>query len=256
MWPVDGLAVSARWNTKRAFGNVFGQHRKGVISDGAGGLYIGWTEGSFLPYEYLYTVRLRPDGRLATGWPSQGILIAGPPHIQEGASLTPDGEGGVYVSWNRWVNHYPGDIFTKRLTASGEVAPGWPQEGVGVCTVPGPQQAVDVVPDGLGGTLFVWSDYRTPLAGDLYSQRILPNGHPASGWEPGGNLISTAPGLQEFSALVSAGDGGGLVAFVNLPSYKVYAQRVTASGGLLPDWTLAGVPLAPVSAGRWRSAWP
>lgn len=60
--------------------------------------------------------------------------------------MVPDGEGGAYVGW---VDSRAGDadIYLQRFAASGEVAQGWPGDGLAICAAPLSQYHLDLASD-------------------------------------------------------------------------------------------------------------
>ncbi len=107
-----------------------------------------------------------------------------------------------------------------------------------------------VQPDGQGGALIAWSDYRSFNAGDrvdAYAQRMTANGSIANGWVLDGTPVSVAPGDQDVIGLVADGSGGVFVAWQdtrNTVDYDVYAQHLLADGSIAPGWVVNGNPVA------------
>src|SRR5580765_299374 len=111
-------------------------------------------------------------------WPAEGVSLC-----QFGICdanlvlLCSDTQVGAYAVWDDFRNGNV-DIYAQRVTASGEIAPGWPANGVPVCVAPKDQGRTlwSVVPDGLGGVLIDWWDGRNVAAGvtgyDIYAQRL------------------------------------------------------------------------------------
>src|SRR5512143_1194812 len=66
-------------------------------------------------------------------WQPNGIPVCTNGSIQSNPLATRDGTGGSYIAW---VDYRGGrtDVYLQRVTADGFIAPGWPQDGVGVCT--------------------------------------------------------------------------------------------------------------------------
>jgi hypothetical protein len=245
-WPTEGLPVCTAPGTRRV-------HH--VLADGRDGVFIAWTDGRDLGTTRadIYAVRLTSDGAVAPGWTPGGTPVCVEPDFQSiwnyGTALVPDREDGFYVGWIHGFDIEARDIYVQRVTGSGEIAAGWPAKGMPVCTAPWEQQAFDMEPDGFGGVLFAWSDYRNQFvsAADLYAQRILPSGEIAPGWSIDGNLMSGAPGWQEAVSTVATDDGGALFSFQNAFGYQVYAQRATRRGEIASGWPPGGVLLAPLS---------
>jgi hypothetical protein len=241
-WPTDGLVVC----TAPGWRSIYN-----ALSDGDGGLYLAWGDGRDMLTRRtdIYAIRLTAEGTVAPGWAAGGTPLCTESNFQGiwdyGTALVPDAEGGFYVGWIHGFGEEAYDIYAQRVTSSGQIAQGWPSNGLPVCTAPGLQHFFDMEPDGYGGVLFTWSDYRNYFvsAADLYAQRILPSGAIAPGWARDGNLLSAAPAWQETPSAVATGDGGALVVFETFFEYRAYLQRVTGSGEIAAGWSPNGLAL-------------
>ena len=138
----------------------------------------------------------RSTSALAT-WTPDGVAVCG---ACDAAFIlvAQDGAGGAFVVWNERLGL---DIHAQRITASGEIAAGWPQDGVLVSTAPGAQylSMSRVKPDGMGGFLAAWTDGRNyPSDHDVYAQRILADGSVAPGWPVNGVAVAQGPKNQSL----------------------------------------------------------
>jgi len=116
-------------------------------------------------------LRLGSDGSPRPGWPAGGYPVCAKPNFQIYPQMTTDGAGGAIVSWYDIRDSSSDfDIYAQRILANGTVATGWPANGVAVCTAPGGQKEPHLVPDGTGGALLAWSDYR--FYADAYAGRV------------------------------------------------------------------------------------
>jgi hypothetical protein len=192
-------------------------------------------------------------------WLPSGIAVCQngcPGYIPQ---VVPDGQGGVFVAWRDPRNH--GDIYLQRITALGLIAPGWPPDGLPIVVDPSTQQFSDLAPDGLGGALVAWEDWRnlSPTGEDPEVQRVLANGSLAPGWPPDGARIS-APRFQCSPQVAPDGLGGAYVAWAdcNDVTPKIYGQHLTASGSVAPGWPEGGLALcaAPGNQGGIYFAMP
>lgn len=111
-----------------------------------------------------------------------------------------------------------------------------------------------IVSDGNGGAIIVWTDYRNGNY-DIYAQRLDANGNAL--WTPGGVPVCTDSGQQQRPQLiadVSGGEYSGGVIIVwederNGPAVAdVYAQKINASG--VVQWTANGKAVTSASAGQ------
>jgi hypothetical protein len=254
-WPVDGVQVTnlPTWETSPS-----------LASDGAGGAFIAWRDERDRDATNLadiYCSRLLADGMRAPGWPENGLPVSTGPLSEGDPHLLPDGSGGVFIAWG-YGDQSAADIRAIRLTATGEVAPGWIAGGTVMCSAPGARGLRGLVIDGAGGGYLAWDDYRTAPPGtqpsdlepysDIYAQRFTGTGDLAPGWPADGLPLCTLPFIQNAVTLATDGFGGCIVAWQDFRDYfvpeyiDIYALRVMGDGALAPGWTAQGTR---VSAG-------
>jgi len=126
-----------------------------------------------LPFHYR-AVRLASPGGLDAAWaPDSAQQCYG---LSGGlrARVIPDDNGGLIAAW---VDSRLGDadIYAQRLVG-GEVAAGWPPDGLPVCTAPGSQYQLDALDDGEGGMFLAWLDHRSGRDADIYVDRVTDLG--------------------------------------------------------------------------------
>jgi hypothetical protein len=168
--------------------------------------------------------------------------------------LCPDAVGGAYVTWRDGRNGN-GDVFVQHVTAGGALAPGWPPTGLPACVAPDYQAPESIVPDGYGGAIVAWIDYRdNATSPDLYAQRITAAGGIAPGWPLDGAPVARAPGGQDDPAIAPDGTGGAFISWDDYrPARDVYAQHLTATGTVAAGWPADGLQ---VSATAGLQAFP
>jgi hypothetical protein len=245
-WPADGLPVCV---------STFGKAGPRVVADGQDGCFVTWYDernaAATLGDNYIQHVQ--SDGTLAQGWPVNGLPVSLEPGGDYAAWPVLDGSGGLFVTWMAEVNTV-NTVWIQHLTASGAPAPGWPSDGVAACT--SPSLFAFSVPDGGGGAMMVWTDYRhgcvTPECYDVYGARFTAEGALASGWAVNGNLL--VPG--EWLAIPVADTAGVWYVISSTPtpdafdaSYSV--RRLTADGTPAPGWTARGVVVGAAPGHRW-----
>lgn len=106
------------------------------------------------------------------------------------------------------------------------------------------QSSPQTIPDGSGGAIIVWHDYRNGTSdGDLYAQRINSNG--VIQWAPDGIPICTAATSPSNLAVISDGNGGAVIAWndsrINNFDRNLYIQKINSSG--VTQWTNNGIPI-------------
>lgn len=204
----------------------------------------------------LVLAAARPLPALAQ-WIENGVPVCGSVCIAGAHRVIPDGASGFYVAW-RDSRDYPiteDDFYAQRLTEAGTVAAGWLPAGTPVCTLARNQTINSIASDGEGGLLLTWRDARdaaTGSNGDLYAQRLLPDGTIAPGWQTNGVPVALGPLQDDFALICSDGAGGAFIAwwrFLDPPPgelinpIKAYAQHLLADGSVAPGWPENGMPI-------------
>lgn len=234
-WPLTGVPVCAE---------PASQFVTSAAPDGHGGVVIAWEDfrnggspaGSRVD---IYAQRLLADGSIAPGWAVNGVPVARPPGDQRVPVVAADGLGGAFFSWHDEATE---DIYLQHLTGSGEVAPGWPANGLAVCTVQGVQGYPQAIPDGEGGALVAWGDLRDGRLA-AYAQRVQSSATIAPGWPENGAKIVLDRAIR---GLIPDGAGGGYMSCATLGAgldSALYLQRFTADGTIAPGWPEGGAPV-------------
>jgi hypothetical protein len=246
LWTAGGVALCTAALMKGA---------PAITSDGAGGAIVTWQDWRNGTDWNIYAQRISAAGTVQ--WTVDGEALCTAPDNQYNASLVTDGAGGAIVAWtdgrldsSHSTNH---DIYAQRISAGGVIQ--WAVDGVGLCTLTSDQLKPALVPDGAGGAIVCWQDWRSGQANmmsaaDLYAQRVSAGG--AVQWAADGLPVCTAADGQIQQAIVPDGAGGAIVTWQDSRSgtfEDLYAQRISASGA--PQWTGDGVVVCPSSAGKW-----
>jgi FlgD Ig-like domain len=208
-----------------------------IISDGAGGAIIAWqdTRNQGVSQEDIYVQRVNGSGFVQ--WTTDGVPVITWGDDQEYPAMVTDGAGGAIVAWEDYrgiPTDDEADIFMQRIDSGGTLQ--WSPEDAGHPEVvePGDQLLWGFVPDGSGGAVITWDDWRQPSGeADVYAQRVDGTGF--SQWVPSdGVAICTASGSQFAPELEWDGDGG-IVAWEDHRGdmdSDIYAQWLSASGSV------------------------
>ncbi|MBI5169859.1 MAG: T9SS type A sorting domain-containing protein [Candidatus Eisenbacteria bacterium] len=211
-----------------------------VASDGAGGMYVAWsnilqagTTGFDMRLQHV-------DARGLRVWSSSLAMLL--PDDQWVPELLPDGTGGVFLVW---IGDSAADrnLRMQRVAADGTLL--WGASGKPLCLEPGQQYDYSLVSDGAGGFYCAWTD-NTLGSDDIRAQHVGPSGELL--WPAAGVAVCTHPDPQWQPEIATATDGGLLVTWVdwrNSSQYagigNLYAQRLDRQGQ--PLWTADGVSL-------------
>ncbi len=210
-----------------------------LISDGAGGVIIAWTDLRSGDPD-IYAQRVNASGTVL--WDTSGIAICTATDDQGIPRVASDGAGGAIISWPD-LRSGDSDIYAQRVDASGRVR--WDANGVPINTARESQYFSQLVSDGVGGAVITWYDstsyvYRSDSY-DIYAQRVDASG--TVQWDINGVPICTATDDQYNPRLISDGIGGAIISWDDRRKSEkdIYAQRVESSGIVL--WTVNGIPI-------------
>ncbi len=214
------------------------QYNPIAVSDGAGGMIIGWTEIDVGGFD-VFAARFDAFGDKIWG----PVSICAASGIQAGLRMAADGFGGALFSWtdDRGASS---DIYAQRIDADGSVL--WTVDGVAVAATGADAINARIAPDGDGGAVIAWMDQRNGNW-DVFCQHLNPNG----------TNIFVADGVSACSAaddqvnleIVTDGSEGMIIVWRDFRSgtnYDIYAQRIDYIGN--PIWAVDGIPICTVGA--------
>ncbi|MCC6349840.1 MAG: T9SS type A sorting domain-containing protein [Candidatus Eisenbacteria bacterium] len=233
------------------------QTSPGVVSDDVGGAYFAWVDQrSSSTGADIYVSHVLASGVIAPGIPAGGLAICTALGTQFNCRIVGDGLGGAYVSWqdNRSGN---ADVYLSHIVAPGQVDPGWPQNGLAVCTAANGQYIPEIAADGAGGVFVTWYDLRDGADYDIYAQHVKADGAIDPLWPVSGLPICIATGNQQPAQIAADGVGGAVVVWSDYRSgteADVYAQRILVSGVVDPSWPVNGLALCTASGSQYGSA--
>lgn len=211
-----------------------------MISDGTGGAFIEW-DGAFS----VGIIRLDSSGTVA--WNTSATLYEG----GIDSRIVSDGAGGVIVVWSEARNSGNGDygdLFAQRVDGTGKTQ--WIKGGVTVCNATNMQSYPHIVPDGSGGAVIVWQDFRDGANYKPYGQRLDANGNRLwiTGTDSNGVSICSEVDAMGDVFVTPDGSGGGIFAWDDSRTNDddIYAQRINAAGKV--QWDTNSVPVCIQSA--------
>ena len=244
LWTADGVVICS------ATGD---QYYSEITSDGSGGAIITWfdlrnygTTGAD-----IYAQRVDSSGSIL--WTADGVPICTAAGDQWTARITSDGSGGAIITWRDG----PGsgttgaDIYAQRVDSSGSTL--WTANGVPICANEDGQTRPRITPEGSGGAIITWLDYRNSgtTGLDIYAQRVDSSGnrqweHPTIPGDYDGVPICTATNEQQSAEITTDGSGGAIITWFDYrdsatTGWDIYAQGVDSSGNT--KWTENGVPI-------------
>ena len=240
-WPVNGAIVCSAPGAQGA---------PVIISDGAGGAFIAWTDSRAGGATDVFAQHLLASGVVDPIWPANGVAVSTAPKAQTSQALVADGIGGIIVTWSDARSGNPGmDIYAQHVSSAGVVDPAWAVNGRPLSAAPGTQSLPRIISDGVptaggSGAIVTWTDDRDGN-NHIYAQRVLASGAIASGWAIDGQVVSVSGTDEVAPTLVSDGGTGAIVAWGDATSghHNIRARHLLASGALDPTWPVGGARL-------------
>jgi hypothetical protein len=249
-WPDTGSVIA---RTGVPSGNTVPDAAYGLklVPDPSGGAILVWNDYAA---GIVRAQRILAAGGTAPGWPADGLVVArDPDHWIYDAHVIADGQGGAFIAWQvdfeisipNWMD----TVRLIRITASGQVAAGWPAGGLllsgGIDDDKGPH--LDLFADGQGGALVTWfMQYAYVdewLYGAVFCQRVTPGGQLAAGWPQLGRPFLTS--TLYWGTYVPASDGLGGLLLESDDGWNSHALRVTGGGVAATGWPAEGLSRVP-----------
>ncbi len=168
--------------------------------------------------------------------------------------MTSDNQGGAILVWLDIRNGTNFDIYAQRINSQGLAL--WTNNGIAVCNSQGnksfgdQESNVSLQPDGFGGAIVTWIDYRDGNdSPKIYTQKINSSG--TTQWQNNGVLIrenldndDATDGLLNPN-IASDSSGGAIITWTDQRSgflnSRIYAQRVNNSG--IIQWQENGIAI-------------
>ena len=214
-----------------------------IISDGAGGIIITWSDSRDNPDVEIYAQRINAAG--VVQWGADGVMVCGADYTQHTPVITSDGAGGAIIAWIDYRDLTNSYIYTQRLNASGVAQ--WTTDGVRICNNAANENNPAITSDAAGGAIIAFYDDRDhPVYGQgtgIYAQRI--NGSGAIQWGINAVEVCNEINYQVDPSIIQDGSGGAIIAWDDQRSglTKTYMQKINSAGGLV--WATGGIAVAP-----------
>ncbi len=204
------------------------QHFPVLVTDGKNGVIVAWRDARNENYD-IYAQRVSSKGTML--WTPNGIAVCNHEAPQSSPAIVSDLKGGAIIVWGDTRNGTQ-DSYAQRIDADGKKM--WNPDGVEVCTDAALQDDFTVIPDGNGGVIVVWEDWRTGNQ-DIYAQKISAEGKAI--WKKNGISVYSGEGDQYDPAIVTDGADGFIVVWwdISTPDWNIFAQRIDSKGNKVWD---------------------
>ena len=226
-----------------------------ALPDSLGGALLVWSDirNYATTGRDLYVSHLRAGGTPDPSVPVGGRVLCNAPGGQYLSTPVADGHGGMLVFWSDRRDSASlgrAAIYAGHVLANATVDPAWPVNGLLVCEAAGSRGSPAAIPDGAGGALVAWDDYRNSAttSADLYATHVLGNGTLDPAWPANGRGVIVQPYQQILPQVASDGAGGMYLTWTDF-SQAPAVQHVLAGGVVDPAWPAAGVALDPTITG-------
>lgn len=125
----------------------------------------------------------------------------------------------------------------------GQLRAEWIENGAPICTWPRTQDQNEIYPNGDGGALVIWRDWRDYPPFEYFAQRLDIEGR--NQWVADGKQISPEGIMWNLPIFTSDGDGGLFVAHRSPDLYdiKAYLQKIDRDGAA--QWPDSGIVVYP-----------
>jgi hypothetical protein len=240
-WAANGVAVCA---------GVWDTYMPDIASDMMGGAFITWSD-SRLGNQDIYAQRLNAAG--AAQWAANGIPICSVANDQYPPRIISDCQTGMISAIIVWEDNRSGntDIYAQSVDDGGWTM--WGANGLPVCTAASGQHEPWLVPDGMGGAVFVWTDWRGGSA-DIYAQHIDIYG--IAQWTANGEPICTAANTQYMPKGIRTTAGNYIFTWhdernMGVTDADIYAQMVDPAG--VGQWSLDGEPVCDATGFQYEA---
>jgi hypothetical protein len=201
-----------------------------MVSDGLGGAILTWTDGRSGYYE-IYAQRLAADGTRMWSPDDDGQVVAtGGIAPRQTPALIATSDGGTILAWadRRGVDF---DIYAQRLSPAG--TPLWTVNGVALTSGNGSDQSPQIVTDGAGGAIVLWSK---PSSATVMIRRVRSSGTPI--WTANGAAVA----VGNEPAVVEGNQGRSYVVWQTGVITDLAAQSFDSLGA--PQWGPSGTTLS------------
>lgn len=223
LWATNGVpAVSSASETG------YGQ---GAVTDGAGGCFITWVDVRAFASGEIYAQHLLSTGAIDAAWPDTGLGVWRGSGGTNGASLLPDGAGGVLMAWSSGFSN----LWAQRVGSDG--APQWGSNGREVFVPPYSAAGSLVAGDGSGGIILGWHQFGASYPIAIHSHRLDSNGTRIFA-DTTGVLIASEPAGLALASMIPDDHGGAIFVYQDKghdPAGDVYAQYMRPDGSLGGD---------------------
>lgn len=160
-WMTNGIAVGADIGNQSAVDILCTSSSNGVM--------VTWRDGRN-GHDDIYIDKISPSG--ISSWQQNGVLLSSSNFNKLNPNICSDGNGGAIVAWqDSTINDW--DVYSQKINSLGQIQ--WTPGGMVVSSAIEIQSHPKNVPDGNGGSIYVWQDKRANQY-DIYCHHLNDQG--------------------------------------------------------------------------------
>jgi hypothetical protein len=130
---------------------------------------VTWRDGRN-GHDDIYSDKISPEG--ISSWQTNGLQLSASNFNKLNPNICSDGNGGAIVAWqDSTINDW--DVYSQKINANGQIQ--WTPGGAVVSSAIEIQSHPKNIPDGHGGSIYVWQDKRANQY-DIYCQHLNSDG--------------------------------------------------------------------------------
>jgi hypothetical protein len=234
-WPDSGILVRP---------SVMTQTQQVLVSDGAGGCIVAWSDKGAGNYD-IYAQRIDRNGSRL--WTDNGVPICAASGTQMYPRIASDGAGGAFLSWwdMRDTNNH---VYVQHVDGNGNIL--WEQNGRQITTTTSAySRSPGMVRINAGGVIVAWT-MQDADSRHVFVQRLDATGNKL--WPEAGVFTCEASGLGFPVWAINDGMDGAIISAevgVSSNDRDVKAQRIDPDGNLL--WGENGILITEAQLGTY-----
>ena len=161
LWATNGNPVVAEIGNQSAVDILSTSSSNGVV--------VTWRDGRN-GHDDIYVDKISPNG--ISSWLQNGVLLSASIFNKLNPNICSDGNGGAIVAWqDSTINDW--DIYSQKINSIGQIQ--WTSGGMVVSSAIEIQSHPKNIPDGSGGSIYVWQDKRANQY-DIYCHHLNNQG--------------------------------------------------------------------------------
>lgn len=168
-WAVNGVALCLADSS---------QQDPVIASDGQAGAIVAWVDprNPLNPDADVYAQRV--DSLGVAKWTTNGVAVCATSGFQIVRTIVADKSGGAIIGWDDDRAGFR-EVYAQHVNASGALL--WDPLGLKIATGAGQRNLYTASPDGYGGCIFAWEDFRNGPNSDIYAYRVTSIGTGVAG---------------------------------------------------------------------------